>query len=197
MNDKEISFSLVKKKKNKGTVNKEFFDHVRELLEIVIPGIWSKEALMLSGHTLFLISRTFMSIYIAHLDGRIVSALVSRSGSNFLFYLTLWLLVGIPSSFINSMIKFLECKLSVSFRNRLVKYCYDLYMDDDVYYKVQNLDSRLANADQSLTEDVSKFCTFLGHLYSQLSKPILDVILITIQLVVTSAQYYFYLWIDF
>jgi ATP-binding cassette subfamily D (ALD) protein 2 len=55
-------------------------------------------------------------------------------------------------------------------------------MNNETYYKVGNLDSRLANADQCLTEDISKFCANLAHLHSQLSKPILDVILMGFQL---------------
>eukprot|EP01129_Flabellula_baltica_P003178 TRINITY_DN12998_c0_g1_i1.p1 TRINITY_DN12998_c0_g1~~TRINITY_DN12998_c0_g1_i1.p1 ORF type:complete len:706 (-),score=131.34 TRINITY_DN12998_c0_g1_i1:1041-3158(-) len=188
MNEQIESDTINPKKSSRGNLDATFFKQVKELIRIVIPSSTSNEAIMLYAHTLFLISRTFMSIYVAQLDGRIVSSLVSQSGSNFLFYVSLWLLVGIPASFINSMIKFLECKLSLNFRKRLVNHCYDMYMDDDAYYKVQNLDSRLSNADQSLTEDISKFCTFLGHLYSQLSKPILDVTLITLQLIVQASK---------
>jgi ATP-binding cassette subfamily D (ALD) protein 3 len=43
------------------------------------------------------------------------------------------------------------------------------------YYKVSNLDNRIANADQLLTQDVEKFCTSVSELYSNVSKPILDI----------------------
>ena len=39
------------------------------------------------------------------------------------------------------------------------------------------------NADQGLTEDIAKFCQHLSHLYPQISKPILDIVLMTAQLV--------------
>ena len=38
------------------------------------------------------------------------------------------------------------------------------------YYKLTNLDSRIANADQILTQDVEKFSNSIGELYSNLSK---------------------------
>ena len=41
---------------------------------------------------------------------------------------------------------------------------------------------------QCLTEDVSAFCTDLAHLYSHLSKPCLDVVLMTAQLIMLSQQ---------
>lgn len=38
------------------------------------------------------------------------------------------------------------------------------------YYKMSNLDNRISNADQLLTQDVEKFCSTLTELYSNLSK---------------------------
>lgn len=38
------------------------------------------------------------------------------------------------------------------------------------YYKMSNLDNRIANADQLLTQDVDKFCDCVAELYSNLSK---------------------------
>jgi len=38
------------------------------------------------------------------------------------------------------------------------------------YYRVSNLDSRISNADQLLTQDAEKFCTCIAKLYIRLSK---------------------------
>lgn len=38
------------------------------------------------------------------------------------------------------------------------------------YYKMSNLDNRISNADQLLTQDVERFCECVGELYSNLSK---------------------------
>jgi len=169
--------------KKKATTSKNFRANLIKLLKIVFPSLYCKETLLLLLHTSFLVVRTFLSIFVANLDGAIVKALVGRNGKGFLYYLSIWLLMAIPATYVNSMIKYLESKLSIAFRTRLVTHCYDIYMKDEVYYRVGNLDSRLTNADQSLTEDVSKFCTFLAHLYSQLSKPIFDILLMSIQLI--------------
>ena len=38
------------------------------------------------------------------------------------------------------------------------------------FYKMTNLDNRIANPDQLLTQDVEKFCDTLGDLYSNICK---------------------------
>lgn len=185
--EKSTSNEIVTSKK-KVSLDKNFFKQFKFLLKIVLPGIKSKEFLILVLHTLFLGSRTFLSIFIAKLDGRLVKTIVDRNGKKFLYFLMIWIGVAIPATYVNSMIKYLESKLAIAFRTRLVDYSYKLYMENESYYRVGNLDSRLTNADQCLTEDVSKFCNFLAHLYSQISKPILDVALISYQFFIASRK---------
>eukprot|EP01117_Protostelium_nocturnum_P006161 TRINITY_DN221_c0_g1_i1.p1 TRINITY_DN221_c0_g1~~TRINITY_DN221_c0_g1_i1.p1 ORF type:complete len:758 (-),score=316.67 TRINITY_DN221_c0_g1_i1:216-2414(-) len=163
-------------------LNRQFFNQLKDLIQIVLPGVRSKEFLLLMLHIAFLISRTFLSIYIATLDGEMVKSIVDRNGRAFLISIFKWIGVAVPATYVNSMIRYLESKLSIAFRTRMVTHVYDLYMKNETYYRIGNLDSRINNADQCLTEDVSKFCSNLAHIHSQLSKPILDVILNTWQL---------------
>lgn len=95
----------------------------------------------------------------------------------------MWVGIAIPATYINSMIRYLEGKLAIELRTKLVDYLYSLYMKNEIYYRIENLDSRIENADQSLTEDASRFCNNIAHLHSQLSKPLLDIVLMTAQLV--------------
>jgi ATP-binding cassette subfamily D (ALD) protein 1 len=182
------SLPAVDPAKRKVAVNGEFLRRLRCLLAIVLPTWRCKEAFILALHTSFLISRTLLSIYVAKLDGAIVKSIVDRKLRLFIFLMAKWMLIAIPATYVNSMIQYLESKLGIAFRSRLVKYVYAQYMANETYYRVGNLDSRLSNPDQLLTEDVSLFCTDLAHLYSHLSKPIFDVVLMTTQLIMLSNQ---------
>lgn len=145
----------------------------------MIPSIWSIEAGLLSLHTLTLVARAFLSIYVATLEGKMVKFIVRRDVKTFALLMLRWFGVAIPATFINSLIRYLECQLALAFRTKLVNFSYDLYFKKQTYYKVSNLDSRLENADHCLTDDIQSFTSSVAHLYSHLTKPILDSALIT------------------
>lgn len=50
------------------------------------------------------------------------------------------------------------------------------------FYKIANLDDRIKNADQCITEDVARWCTSVSDLYSNLSKPVLDTLVYNYEL---------------
>lgn len=164
-------------------VNREFFRQLKCIFMIIFPRTTSKEIFMLIIHTFFLLMRTYLSLLVAKLDGIIVRDLVTADLKGFAKGLVYWYLLAIPSTYTNSMIRFLQSKLALSFRTRLTRYVHDLYLSpSQTFYKLINLDTRIEAADQFITSDISKFCESLSSLYSNISKPALDLILFNYQL---------------
>ncbi|KAI9364105.1 ABC transporter transmembrane region 2-domain-containing protein [Pilaira anomala] len=164
-------------------VNKEFRRQLNSIASILFPHWHTKEAGLLVLHSIFLILRTYLSVVVARLDGRIVRDLVNGHGKRFLTGLAYWFLIAIPATYTNSMIRYLQSKLSIGFRTRLTDYLHNLYLDKEkTFYKAINLDSRIQGADQFITTDVAKFCDTLSSLYSNLAKPILDTVIFNYQL---------------
>ncbi|KAL0085125.1 ABC transporter transmembrane region 2-domain-containing protein [Phycomyces blakesleeanus] len=165
-------------------VNNEFKRQLKAIATIIFPHWHTKEALLLILHSVFLILRTYLSVVVARLDGRIVRDLVNGDGKEFLKGLGYWFAIAIPATYTNSMIRYLQSKLSIGFRTRLTRYVHDLYLDPQrTFYKVINLDGRIQGADQYITTDVAKFCDTLASLYSNLAKPMLDTLIFNYQLV--------------
>lgn len=163
-------------------INCTFIIQLIKIIRIMVPGVRTIEVGLLILHTLSLVSRTFLSIYVAKLEGQVVKYIVRRDVANFGYLLSKWLLIALPATFINSLIRFLESQLALAFRSRLVHYAYDLYFKNQTYYSVSNLDGRLENADHCLTDDIITFTQHCAHLYSSVTKPFLDLCVISFTL---------------
>jgi len=175
------------KKPPRVAVDAVFYQRLSSILRIVIPSIRSKEAMLLFMHSSLLIFRTVISLYVAALDGRIVASLVRAQPLPFLLNILKWLLVAIPATWTNSQLTYVQNKLAIAYRTRLTKEVMTEYLgneeqQDKVYYKLANLDDRIKNPDQMITHDIQRFSTHLAAIYSNLAKPVLDVILYNYQL---------------
>ena len=88
-------------------------------------------------------------------------------------------LFAVPSSTVNSMLDYLNKKLGLLFRRELTNYMNKKYLKGLIFYKMSNIDQRITNPDQRLTDDIRKWSDSLAQLYSNVSKPILDIVLFT------------------
>lgn len=99
-----ISSDEAAQRRKKVELNREFFKNLFRLLKIVIPGWKSTEMRLLISHSFFLVARTLLSLYVADLDGKLVSSLVRGKGKDFLIGIVWWMIVAVPATFTNSMV---------------------------------------------------------------------------------------------
>lgn len=76
---------------------------------------------------------------------------------------------------VNNVLKYSIGELKIRLRTNMTRNLYDEYLKNFTYYRMTNLDNRIANADQLLTTDVDKFCESIAELYTNTAKPILDI----------------------
>ncbi|KAN0134947.1 adrenoleukodystrophy protein [Lactarius tabidus] len=187
--DRDGSKTSASEKLPRVAVDAEFYQRLARILRLVIPGLRSKEAMLLLMHSSLLIFRTAISLYVAALDGKIVASLVRAQTVPFLLNIIRWLLVAIPATWTNSWLSYIQNKLAIAYRTRLTEEVLKQYLGDQqegpegkVYYKLSNLDDRVKNPDQMITHDIQKFSNNLAAIYANLAKPVLDVILYNYQL---------------
>ena len=70
--------------KGQGNVDSVFFKKIQSLLKAVVPRANCKESKYLLILSLLLILRTYMSIWLAEVNGRIVKSIVERDFKKFL-----------------------------------------------------------------------------------------------------------------
>ena len=74
----------------KGNVDALFWKRIRKLLKYVFTSWTCKEAQYVYSLTILLVIRTFMSIWLADVNGRVVKAIVNKSFPEFLQRVSEW-----------------------------------------------------------------------------------------------------------
>lgn len=64
----------------------------------------------------------------------------------------------------------------------MTRHFHDMYIKDMIYYQLSNIDNRIGNPDQRIAQDIEKWAASLSNLYSNFTKPLLDLALFGYQL---------------
>lgn len=154
-----------------------FFARIMTLLKIVIPSWKSSAVTDILLLTISLVFRTYLSIYLAGANGRIVKAIIELDLKLFIRRILQLCAIAVPASFVNSYLEFQNKRLGVYFRTQLTEHLCDLYLKGMTGYQLTSLDCRVANPDQRLTTDIEKWSHTMSTIYSNFTKPMLDIVL--------------------
>lgn len=135
----------------------QFIRRVIKLIKIVIPSWKSKEVLHLVALTIMLCLWTYLSIKLAAMNGGIVKTIVDWDFPNFVKGCIFMMAFSIPSSTVNSSLDYLNRRIALLYRTNLVEYFNKQYLNKMVFYQICNLDERIKNPDQILTQDIDKW----------------------------------------
>ncbi|XP_051910226.1 ATP-binding cassette sub-family D member 3a isoform X2 [Hippocampus zosterae] len=171
----DLVLSLDDGKKDRAAVDRIFFLRILRILRIMVPQIFCMETGYLILIAVMLVARTYCDVWMIQNGTMIESAIIGRSTKDFKTFLLSFIRFMPVIALVNNFLKLGLNELKLRFRERLTKNLYDQYLQGFTYYKMGNLDNRIANADQLLTQDVEKFCNSVVDLYSNLSKPLLDI----------------------
>ncbi|CAF2958243.1 unnamed protein product [Rotaria sp. Silwood2] len=167
---------LAKKDRNVA-VDKKFFRKLILLLKILVPKVFCGESFFLVLVAASLVARTYADVWMIKNSTSVESAIIGRSATLFKECLGRFAYAMPLIAFVNNALKYTLDELKLRFRKRLSLYLYDQYLKGYTYYQINTLDSRISNIDQLLTQDVEKFCTSVADLYTNISKPFLDIII--------------------
>ncbi|XP_075903470.1 ATP-binding cassette sub-family D member 3a [Nelusetta ayraudi] len=162
-------------KKDRAAVDRLFFLRILRIMRIMVPRLFCMETGFLLLIAAMLVTRTYCDVWMIQNGTMIESAIIGRSTKDFKTCLLSFVKFMPLIALVNNFLKLGLNELKLRFRERLTKKLYDEYLQGFTYYKMGNLDNRIANVDQLLTQDVEKFCNSVVDLYSNLSKPLLDI----------------------
>lgn len=156
-------------------VNATFFKKLWQLYCICNPGILTPETGFIVMVAVMMLLRTYCDLWMIANTTMMERIIISRNRKEFPVGLLKFLTAMVPIALVNNLLKYGLTELSLRFRTRLTKHLFKQYLKGFTYYKITNLDNRISNVDQVLTQDLEKFCNSLSELYSNISKPLLDI----------------------
>ena len=77
----------------------------------------------------------------------------------------------------NCQLSFHQCQLALLYRARLTNHVQDLYLSGTTFYSLAALDNQVQNANHIIATDIANFSNSLAEIYSNLAKPVLDILL--------------------
>ena len=159
-----------------------FMSRIFNLLRIIIPNTNCVETRLILVLSLALISRTLLSINIASVNGKIVSAILKTNIFMFAKRILVLGFLAIPAAVLNSSIEYFTRRLEIRFRERMYKFLNDMILEFIRFYKITNLDNRISNPDSRMTQDVDKWAALVSTLFTSFAKPLLDIFLFSSKL---------------
>ncbi|XP_026490109.1 ATP-binding cassette sub-family D member 3 [Vanessa tameamea] len=163
------------KKEPKAQVDARFFAELKVLWGIMVPGLWTKESGFMVLIALSLISRTLCDLWLIQHTTLVEGSIITMNHKEFRRLLLMFFTAMPLISLVNNVLKWSIGEVKLRLRTNLSLHLYQQYLKGFTYYQVTNLDNRISNADQLLTTDIDKFCDTVIDLYSNISKPLLDI----------------------
>lgn len=170
----------------RGTVG--FVARLRKLLVRLVPSATHPAALRLYALSGVVVSKIWLSNFIAHQNGDTVRYLLNADFVGYKRLLWVSLAQCVASAVLAPSLQLLTRQLALGWRQTLTKHLQGMYFKSRAFYKMVHLEShtfshgdRAIGADHILTEDVDKLCTELANIFPDVVKPLLDVGFFTYQ----------------
>nr|ULR57039.1 ATP-binding cassette transporter CL2952C1 [Spodoptera frugiperda] len=175
--EEQIQYMIKEKNKKdpKAQVDARFLAELSALWKIMMPSLWCKESGFMVMVALSLISRSMCDLWLIQHTTLIEGSIITMNHKEFRRLLTQFFIAMPVISLVNNALKWSIGELKLRLRTNLTMFLYQQYLKGFTYYQVSNLDNRISNADQLLTTDIEKFCDTVVDLYSNISKPMLDI----------------------
>lgn len=182
----EIELSYDSKERKKTRTKAEPFpqmmSQIKGILKMVVG---PPEYCYAAGIAATLVARTICDLWLINngtqIEAGIITADISKLQSNIgQFFLAMPTL-----ALVNNSLKFFINQLRLNLRYKLSQHLYCKYVQGLTYYRINVLDSSCQNVDQLLTNDIDKFSNAIVEVYTNVAKPLLDVIILVQRMSIT------------
>lgn len=153
-----------------------------------------KMANILGMQILILIAKIYISLNIIKIDSKLVSSLVSQKYKRFARLILIWLLIGIPQSYLSSLSNYFTNTLSKILSANISDYLMKDYLKTidktksaqdnlNAFYKINHLSNEITDPHQRLAVDIFEFSKNLSSIPTLVFNPFLNLTVYSAKLV--------------
>lgn len=171
----ELCYDSKEKRTKKKVKRAGGYSQVKAILSLVTG---PKEYGYAAAIAAMLVVRTICDLWLINNGTQIESGIVSQDMNKLKANIGAFLLSMPTLALVNNALKFFISQLRLSIRYKLSVLLYNRYVEGLTYYRINVFDSNVQNVDQLLTNDIEKFSSAIVDVYTNVAKPLLDVIII-------------------
>eukprot|EP00943_MAST-04B_sp_MAST-4B-sp1_P009537 g9537.t1 len=151
--------------------NESSWAKLNYILKIALPSKMLKMSKMLMA----IIVSTAFKIYAVYLQGNLFAS--ALNGEKFSFYKTAvaWILSTLGEVFTEEYANIYSRQIEENMRTTLTKYCLDLYFSQNSFYSLKQIDGRILDPEQRISDDVAELSKTVAELSVNVVKPVLYV----------------------
>ena len=157
----------------------------RQILDILKLIMGPKEYLYCVGIALVLVAKTSNDLWLISNGTQVESAIITADKEKLKQNLRSFFFAMPLLALVSNALKYFMANLRLNLRQNLSELTYRKYLHGLTYYRINTFDSDMQNVDQLLTVDIEKFCNTVVDVYTNISKPILDIIILIYKLSAT------------
>ncbi|ORC84782.1 70 kDa peroxisomal membrane protein [Trypanosoma theileri] len=152
------------------------------LLRLAFPSLRSQESGMLLIVSVLLLLRTYLSLRISRISGKLSRDVISCDPASLVKSLIVFFMWCIPTALTNSSIRFCMDTLSLQLQLNVTRYFHEKYLDNKVFFHLAGSHD-VEEVDQRITQDIDQWSRNVTSLYTSLFKPIVDIILFSYRVI--------------
>ena len=153
------------------TPKRGFFSKIIKLLRIVLPG--SRGSVILLIITILL--RTAMHEVRMVITGRLIQAAIKRNKAAFFRLALMNVFQDLFAAVLEAGAEYQQNRTSVIWQDSLMKYGKDLFVKNNAFYRVRNIDQRVSDPDTRMTQEVQDLSDHLSAILGRSIQPLANV----------------------
>eukprot|EP01060_Flectonema_neradi_P017156 TRINITY_DN2395_c0_g1_i2.p1 TRINITY_DN2395_c0_g1~~TRINITY_DN2395_c0_g1_i2.p1 ORF type:complete len:1303 (+),score=257.75 TRINITY_DN2395_c0_g1_i2:40-3948(+) len=168
---KRVSKQVVVSSDRSKIQTRGFLSKIFKLLRIVLPGSRGAVVLLI----LTILSRTAMHEVRMVVTGKLIQAALKRNKAAFFKLALINVFQDLFAAILEAGAEYQQNRTGVIWQDSLMKYGKDLFLKNNAFYRVRNIDGRVKDPDTRMTQEVQDLSEHLSAILSRSIQPLANV----------------------